>query len=617
LSEVEPGLVKDTESVDVDEHRASVMAQTQVREIFQSLVKHGRVTRLYGAGHQHTVGFLTAFVEGLENFLKHHEMLMVEIEPDQLIFHGKEVLSADSHGELLIYGLYSEGARAIGVERAAPREEIQGLAELLSRDWTQRTEFDDDLIAAAWRREFEHIHIDVADRFSDEDEYGDAVIREDLMLGRAAGGKDSRHARGDSVLIPEIQGILAELEAGAEGAPNVVRLKQDEAALFLSLQDDLKNSMGMATGDEAEDVLPMEPGAKIALEKEVAALEEGRDVPFELAGTLAFEVLRLDRRESQIISMSKHLARHCSTLCAAGESVGAAALMRRLLLLCDARAFPDFQYEAAVRRGFSGFIQEANRKRLLEALPTSCSSREQEAALFTLLTMLGREQLPELVRFGADLKRANLRQVVADVVIELVSGDEEALLTLLVTGEDEEAVIPLLALGRLDSPACVEECLRRMGDPNPSVREASLRAMRGQQSPRIRQEVLRSLKDDVPSIRIEALRYLSVYRDRVDLPLLEQGLLSSRLGSFEVDEAKAWIIAYGIVGRMDALKLLRSVLEGKLELALPLEIIQPFCIQALLSINSPQAQGALDLLGRKDQALREQIFKIKTQRGRS
>jgi hypothetical protein len=592
-----------------------VLTQTQVREIFQALIKHGRVTRLYGAGHQHTESFLKSFIDGVSNFIKHHEMLMVEIEPDQLLFHGKQVLSADSNGEMFIYGLYSEGARAIGVERSASTEEIKGLAELLSRDWTTRGSFDDDLIAAAWRREFQHIHIDVADRFSEEDELGDAVVREDIMLGKAGGGSDSQHARGDSVLIPEIQGLLAELEAGADASSNVVRLKQDEAALFLALQDELKNSMGTSGESESGSVLPLESAAQRALENEVAQLEAGKDVPLEMIGTLVFECLRLEKRESVVLSLGKSIARHCSTLCADGMVVEAAEFMRRLLLLCDQEVFPDFDYEIALRRGFSSFVHEANRRRLLDSLPTACKGTDDEAALFTLLSMLGRNQLSELIRFGMDLKVARLRQVVADVVVQLVGADEEALLTLLVTGEEEEAVIPLLALGRINAPSCVEECLRRMGDTNPMVREASLRAMRGQQSPRIRQEVVRCLKDDEPSIRVEALRYLSVYRDRVDLALIEQVLVSERLATFAAPEVKAWIVAYGIIGRVGALKLLRSILEGKRELALPLNEIQSPCLQALLSINSVEAQASLDLLSRKDPSMKRQISTMKAKRG--
>jgi hypothetical protein len=78
---------------------------------------------------------------------------------------------------------------------------------------------------------------------------------------------------------------------------------------------------------------------------------------------------------------------------------------------------------------------------------------------------------------------------------------------------------------------------------------------------------------------------------------------------------KAWIVSYGIIGRMGALKLLRSVLEGKKELALPLKELQTPCLQAILSINSVQAQALLDLLSRKEPELKLQISKMKAKRG--
>ena len=605
------------QKADVSEHRDAMLAQTQVREIFQALIKHGRTSRLYGAGHQHTQGFLESFIDGLESFLKHQDMLFVEIEPDQVIFQGKEVLSSTNHGELLIYGLYSEGARAIGVDREAPRSELEGLAELLSQDWHQRSELEDDLVAATWRREFEHVHIDVADRFSEEDEFGDAVIREDIMRGQGPGGKDSRHARGDSIMIPEIQGILAELEAQAaqaESTSAVVRLKQDEAKLFLSLQDDLKHTMSVEFGGEEEEIVAIDPTSQAELSREIAALEAGEDCSADRSGRVVLEALRLEQREAQVGYLARQVARHCTMLCADDRMAGAADLMRGLLLLCDTDVFPKYGFAGAIRRGYSTLIQEQNRIRLLQSLPKFCKTAEDRAALFAMLSLLGRNQLSELVRLGADLKTTEIRQVVADVVILLVQRDEEALVTLLVTGQEEEAIIPLMALGRLESPAVIEESLRRMGSPNAELREACMRALRGQNLPRVRQEVLRCLKDDEASIRVEALRYLAVYRQSMDLPLIESTLRSPKLGSYEPEEIRAWVKCYGIVGRNESIKLLRQVLEGTAKLAGPPELIRRLALEALLTLNTPESQGALELLGRKDESMKRQILKLQAQR---
>ena len=600
-----------------DTHRESVIAQTLVREIFQSLIKHGRTTRLYGAGHQHTQGFLKSFVDGLESFLKHQDLLFVEIEPDQIIFQGKEVLSSTSHGELLIYGLYSEGARAIGVDREAPRSELEGLADLLSQDWHQRSELEDDLVAATWRREFEHVHIDVADRFSEEDEFGDAVIREDIMRGQGPGGKDSRHARGDSIMIPEIQGILAELEAQAsqvEGTSSVVRLKQDEAKLFLSLQDDLKNTMSISHEGDEEEIVALDPTSQAELSREIAALEAAEDHSPDMPGRVIVEVLRLEDRESQVGYMARQVARHCTGLCADGDLVGAANLMRGLLLLCDPEVFPSYPFAESIRRGYSTLIQEQNRVRLLQNLPKYCKTSQDCSALFSLLSLLGRNQLSELVRLGADIATSEVRQVIADIVILMVQRDEEALVTLLVTGHEEEAIVPLMALGRLESPAVIEESLRRMGSPNAELREACMRALRGHNLPRVRQEMLRCLKDDEPSIRIEALRYLAVYRQSLDLPLLESTLRSPKLGTYEPDEIRAWIKCYAIVGRNESIKLLRQTLEGTAKMAGLPELIQGLAIEALVALDTPEAQGALEVVGRKDEAMKRAILKVQGQR---
>ena len=141
-----------------------------------------------------------------------------------------------------------------------------------------------------------------------------------------------------------------------------------------------------------------------------------------------------------------------------------------------------------------------------------------------------------------------------------------------------------------------------------------MRALRGQNLPRVRQEVLRCLKDDEASIRIEALRYLAVYRQSMDLPLLESTLQSPKLGSFEPEEIRAWVKCYGIVGRNESIKLLRKVLEGSAKIAGPPGLIRSLAIEALLALNTPEAQGALELLGRKDESMKQEILKLQGQR---
>ena len=200
--------MSDVEQVDgsVFEHRLHIKAQGLVREVFLNLVKHGRTSRLYGAGHRHARRFLDAYTQALLSFLEEFEVLQVEVTPDDFLWQGQPVLSKATNAQQMTYGLYAEGARGLSIERGTETRETVKLADLLSRDWLRRTEFDDDLIAACWRADFEHVHVDVADRFTEEqDDGGDSALREDLALGRSA-GTDAMRMTGDSVLVPQIQG---------------------------------------------------------------------------------------------------------------------------------------------------------------------------------------------------------------------------------------------------------------------------------------------------------------------------------------------------------------------------------------------------------------------------
>lgn len=592
------------------DHQDYLLAQTSVRELFQSLVKHGRTARLYGRGHHHTRSFLEQFIEHVQTFLQSNELMMVTIEPEQVIFRGHPVLSVDAQGEHLIYGLYSEGCRAIGIEQGATLEEVTGLAELLSNDWSKRSEFEDDLIAAAWRMEFERIHIDVADRFSDEDELGDATTREDIMLGRSS-GSDKNHLRGDSVMVPEIQGLLAELEAEASVSEVSVKLKQDEAAMFLALQDEIEDSLGESWAGDVE-LLQMDPATKASIEEEVKHIDTAKDITPDLFGQVLFEVIREETTESSALLFGKNLARHLVLMISSGEVHYAAAVVRRLNCLCDPTMFPGFRFAETLRMQMGTMVLESNRRRLMESLRRVCRGVREKAALFTVLSIIPRSRIPELVLLGSGVTRGSIRQVIADVVLLLTDYDDEAILTLLVTGEDDEAPVPLLALSRMGSNLGVSEYIRLASHERVEVRTSALKALRGTKSPKARVVIRAALKDGEQEVRVEALRYLSVHKDRLDLPLIESHLKSQSFGQLEPDEVKAWIMAYGHIGGLDAVSTLRSIVLGQSELVGNQSWIKENSLRSLAIMGTSEAKGALDLAARKNPELKAHIKSLRS-----
>jgi hypothetical protein len=258
---------------DMESHRRNMQALTMLREIFLNLVKHGKTSRLYGVDHHLPRRFLEGFTENTARFLDEFELLLVEVRPDNVMFNEHSVLREDV-GEQMAYGLYSEGVRAISVERGCEVREMKALADLLAVDWLSRGEGEEDLMASAWRSDFHHVHIDVVDRFSDDDEMGDALERDDLGTGRAS-GNDPRKRQGDSILVPEIQALLRELESEGEDREDLVKMKQDEVNVLLQLRDELREGGAEEGGDQ--ELMVQDPASAALLQREIELVNREED----------------------------------------------------------------------------------------------------------------------------------------------------------------------------------------------------------------------------------------------------------------------------------------------------------------------------------------------------
>ncbi len=573
----------------------------QAQLIFQNLIKFGRTSRLYGSSHHQSQRFLSQYVEGVQELLDRFEVLDFEFSATEIQFHGERIVGQDKAGEDMAYGLHMEGARGFGIQRDVSPRELLKLAELLVADWSHRGEFEDDLVSALWRSEFENIHVDIADRFSAEDEMGIAAEREDLMSGRSA-GVDPEMAQGDSLLVPEIQGLIAELQAEGARVADVIQMKQDEVALYLRLKDELHLEV---EGGEGEDdaLLQVDNAGRKALQAEVNELRAGTDADFERVGRVLFETLRLEEDLGRVEEMGRDVGRHCLELISSDELQGAGAFVRRVLAFSTNAPRASPERLEAFQRGFGRLLADKSLERLGAVLSARCETRADCGPVFTLFSVVPRAGVDRLISLGAHCGSSSVRQVLADVLVLKVNWDPEAVLTLLVTAQPTEAVVPLLALGRVTAPQAIDVCLGHVNAEESATREAALRALRKQQSPAIRAAMLSALEDKESGVRIEALRYLSVYRDRSSLNHIEVRMRSPLLGTCSDAERRAWFLAYGIIGRVESIPLLRGVLTGQFEMAGPPRSVSECAVHALVAIELDESRAALDLVARKQPEL--------------
>ncbi len=609
--------MSDVEQVDgsVFEHRLHIKAQGLVREVFLNLVKHGRTSRLYGAGHRHARRFLDAYTQALLSFLEEFEVMQVEVTPDDFLWQGQPVLSKATNAQQMTYGLYAEGARGLSIERGTETRETVKLADLLSRDWLRRTEFDDDLIAACWRADFEHVHVDVADRFTEEqDDGGDSALREDLALGRSA-GTDAMRMTGDSVLVPQIQGLLRELQADALRQDQVVTMKQDEAEVFLQLKDELEMTESEDVQErEEEELLQMDEGARQALAAEIQQIEEEEDVGLDDVAGAIFEIVRLEPDSEKVQQLGAELAKLVVFAIERGESPSGGTLLRRVLCLGWSDLFPDHDLGPFLE-GLSSLLSEANIARMVPSLQRQAEAGQDLGAIFSVLSSLPLSVIPGLLRLGESVNRMEVRQVIADALVILMESDLDALNEMLEQVEGVASVVPLLALGRLEAIRAMDICLGRVRDPEAEAREAALRALRRHRSTRIKDVMADAIGDDAQGVRIEALRYLAVYRITDQQQKMEALLRGGVLEGVTEREAKAWTQALAHIGRQRAVPLLHAMALGELPGSDQVQV-QKLALQGLYATGVADGRRAVDEVARRRPELREMVRELATEQRR-
>lgn len=611
MAELDQYLDRMSPESDVEAHRRTMQAVVLLREVFLNLVKHGKTARMYGRDHHLPRRFLDGFSEAARKYLDQFELMLVEIRPDHFTFNEHTVLSEEV-GEQLAYGLYSEGVRAISVETGCEERELNELAALLAVDWLQRGEEEDDLLAAAWRADFQHVHIDVVDRFADADEMGDAIDRDALAMGRDV-GNDPRKRGGDSLLVPEIQAILRELESNASEEIELARMKQDEVQVLLQLQDEIKDAVPEEGGDES--LIALDPASAALLEREVENVNNDDDASIGLVSEVLFELGRIEDDPRHAKHLGGMVARCALMTAEIGDFKGAAGLVHRMLALMDRDLFPDFQGAEAFSEGYAEIMAQGNAERLVSAIRRQQDADRIRGPLFTLLAPLPAGSVFHLVRMGAYIEgMPEVRQVFADAVVTLLRHDGDALLQLLEQCEGTDAAVPLLALSRLEFPRAIEICLARYKAEEEGVREAALRSLRRYQSPNIKASMIRALDDPARAVRIEALRYLSVYRDPTVLDELGLRIRDENFSTREEDEIKAWLMAYGIIGRDRAVTLLRELALDKIKQKGDKAALRAMAVRGLHATRAATAKVAMREVAREHPALRSLIQGLMSKR---
>lgn len=548
----------------------------QVRLAFGRLVNLATAVRSGGEGgdrQTYADGFADAILKALDG------VVAIELTVDAAGIHcgGKEIAGQGMAAERMVRGLVMEGVRGMYIPGGIVRQELIVLGDLLAQDWVSRGEGERDLQTRAWGAKLTHAHVEVSLR---------QVVSED-QVGTVRGVDTAR------ALMTQLSMDQTGLAEGAEYelASVVARLRHLEEEDALGSQVD-----ALA---EVREAGPWSRG--------VDRLRVGGDVPDDLLARVFYDAARSAPDPAFGSDLISELLPHISRALRVGEPDHAAAIVRRLMLLVDPECSPAGPRQAAVTHALRGVVGAPAREAAEQGWERNPVVDSWKGPLFTLAQCGTLDDLDEIVTFGRAFENGALRQAIADglmVVVERAGVDGRALLS---RSRDFHLPIVLRSLRRRADPTLAVPILARAGHQDPEVREVALMALREQRSPRIQEVARKLLSDPARPVRMEALRYVSVYRDRDAAPFVMERMKTATPKATDEAELRALAIGYAHTTRglgLDDLEAIAADSKAHKHPALAEAALHG------LKAAGPPGREILDRLGRAHEELRLPIREL-------
>ncbi|GDX78592.1 hypothetical protein LBMAG42_04030 [Deltaproteobacteria bacterium] len=567
--------------------RAQALAASRMREAFAALMKDARAERIYqGSANQDTQTargrFQAAYLNCVRDALQEMPVLMMEVSPEGIHLGDTVVVESTERRGDLVEMLFSEGLRGISVEAGVSEDELITMGRLLLTPWHNMGPNDEDLSGAVWRADFAHVYLEIVDALADRD----------------------HEEAGESPIVRELAGLVAELNARAEGADEteVSRLRQDELAVLLRVRDQVDFT---DAGAEAAR-LRLESNLSPQLMEEVRAAREDQDmVKADVAGLLT-ACLEAAGEAEQARNIGEALFNYViNAVLAEG---GGSSLVQRTAELLDADLTPHLAHREAVRDAAAVLAQEPTRSRLAR-LFTAADAKDASGLAFTLFFLLPGED--EAIAI-APLLPAWAVRVLADTV--LLRAAPEPLVAIDVAKrfmshpERGGVLIGLAMAARQKDPRLIEGVLVHAKDAADEVREAVLVALRNHQTPKIREAVRAALNDAAERVRLEALRFCVAYRDLEVVSELESRLQGAGLSQTSVAEVRAMCIAVARINGVNSLQLLVELADGARPARHP--ELPRLALHGLRAMNTEAGRAAMGRVALVVPALADEVHNL-------
>lgn len=553
----------------------ALLLPSQVAELLQTMLKGLRAFQMYLPNnpiHQRAALNVKSAFGPIWSAV---DELTLTVGETELHWEGEVVYSQLNKNECLAWMLYKDGMRVLTIRKDAEQEEVVQFLELLNRVRFLPADAGDDLMTLLWEQDFQLIHYQFTDLLGD----AEPLEGSPAAVGGSADPVTAETRRGQ---------VQEEAPARPKG---VVDLEDFDATLYFLEEAEINYVVQQVEEEYRRDVRQ-------------AALHG------------LFDLLELqtdDRVRLEILGVLDMLF---PNLLNKGEFRTVAAVMRETRLISSrAQTLTEEQ-----RRRLHDFEAQLSQPAIVVQL---VQSLDEAAALASdedvteVLRELRPTALGSLIDSLPRLTNASVRSLLETTIDRLATNHPAEVMRLLrdPPGESLPAVVALA--GRLGLQQAVPGLGELLGNPDPSVRLATVQALETIGSAGALTHIDRAIEDDDRAVRLIAVRAVGSRGYKGALRRIETVVMGKAVKELDLTEKMAFFDAYGAIAGPPALKTLSEMLlpRGLLKLRQASETRACAAI-ALGKIRTPEAREILaraaddkDLVVRNavSRALRESI----------
>lgn len=504
----------------------------EVRDLFVTLAKAQRAFQLYDQNNPVYHRFVSSLKEAFQDLWQEVDRVKVRVEEHRLTIGEAEVYQNDNRSESLAFLFYKDGVRELTFLPGIETDELEQFLGVLQHARNLKPT-DDDLLTVLWGADltfFEYAYVEVMPDGMELPVANPESERADLGQVLQAAREEEAEEEDDAAEEGDAE------SAAAEDKPKQISKEDFNPTLY-----------------------SLDPREKEVLKEEVA-LEMNRSLREDVLNAL-YDRLEdgESERQTEILGVLTTLL---PNFLSRGALESAAQVLEELARMRATDGIFDDGRNAEVDQLLDQLSSEETLNELIRAVRDGSIAADPEL-LSRFLTYLRSGALGVLLTASEEAEDRQLRDVLSSAVVGIAEQNPEALLGLLSDGSAVVVAGAARLAGKMGLEDAAPQLAEVMQNPTPAVRLAAIEAATELKAAAAATAIQARLEDPDREIRIAAARALGTLKHREAEPSLKAIVTGKTIRQADLTEKLAVFESYGLVGGMEAVKVLDGMLNGK------------------------------------------------------